>query len=266
MALLEKNSGTILVIAGGSNLVRSHNETVQELVDISSLRLNYIKEDVGLIRVGATTPIQELIENPKISNLSDGILTAAAFQSYYSRMIRNVATIGGELVQSNPLSVLYCALLVLQAQVRIAGGEEFALAMNIFLNKKGLNGGLLVEVLIPKMADRTYAALSTIQPDPKSPPIIAACSRLTLHKGLCRNVKIGVTATAKIPQRMQEAEIQLEEQRLSNANIESAAETVYDTYQPISDHLAGEEYRKEVVRLVVKKALNTCLELAEEDL
>ena len=37
LALLEKNSGTILVIAGGTKLALSNNKTVQELVDITSL-------------------------------------------------------------------------------------------------------------------------------------------------------------------------------------------------------------------------------------
>lgn len=266
LALLEKNSGTILVIAGGTKLTRAENDTVQELVDITSLDLHYIREGAGMLRIGATTPLQRIIESPNVKNLCNGILSEAALLSQHSKMIRNVSTLGGELVSTTPLSVLYCALLALQAQVRITGGEEFALAMNIFLNKKGLDGGLLIEILIPRTERGTYAAVSDISTSPQAPPLVAACTRLSLKDGRCHDVKIALTGTDRVPQRQQQAEILLEGQPLTNANLQTVADKVYKEYQPVSDALASEEYRKEVGRLVVKKALKRCWQHAEEDL
>ncbi|MFQ5750769.1 MAG: hypothetical protein ACE5HI_02125, partial [bacterium] len=160
----------------------------------------------------------------------------------------------------------YCALLVLQAQVRIVGGEEWALAMNIFLNKKGIEGGLLIEVLIPTVNDQTFAAMATISVNQYAAPLIAVCARLSLNKSLCQNVKLAITGTAKVPQRLHMAEDLLEGKKLTKANIEMIADSVYEKYKPISDPLASEEYRKEVSRLVVKKALTKCLEHSEEAL
>ncbi|MFQ5823646.1 MAG: FAD binding domain-containing protein [bacterium] len=264
LALLEKNSGTILVIAGGTKLVLSENETVQELVDIRSLNLDYIKEDMGIIRIGATTPLQKLVESSMLKNLTNGIVSDAAQLTHYSKMIRNVSTLGGELVSTNPLSVLYCALLVLQAQVRIAGGEEFALAMNIFLNKKGLGGGLLIEILIPKMEPQTYAAIIPVTIQSSTNPLICACTRLTLHKGTCKSAKIAITGTQPVPKRLQEVESDLEGHPLTPAKIEHAADRAYEILDPISDNFASAEFRKEIARVVVKRALNQCLEYAEK--
>ncbi|MFQ5708611.1 MAG: FAD binding domain-containing protein [bacterium] len=264
LALLEKNSGSILVIAGGTKLVLSNDQTVQELVDISALNLDYIKEDNGVVRIGATTTLQKMAESPTLKKMTNGLLAKAALRTHYSRMIRNVSTLGGELVTTTPLSVLYCALLVLQAQVRIAGGEEFALAMNIFLNKKGLGGGLLIEVLIPEMADHSYAALVPVNIQSAVAPVICACARVTLSSGFCKAVKIAVTGTAPVPHRLHAAEQVLEGKLFSPAIIAEAAGVAYETVQPISDSLASAEYRQEVCQVVVERALSECLARAEE--
>ncbi len=264
LALLEKNSGSILIIAGGTKLLQTENNIVQELVDITSLDIDYINGENGLIRIGATTPLQKLVESQKLKNLTNGIVSQAAQLSHHSKMIRNVSTLGGELVTTNSLSTLYCALLVLQAQVRIAGGEEFALAMNIFLNKKNLGGGLLVEVIIPAMAPQTFAALAPIFHNGK--PLICACARTTLSKRDCQIAKIAITGTERVPQRLHEIEEFLEDKPFTAANIETAAAKAAQQYIPISDSLASKEYRKEVSRAAVKKALLQCLENAEEDI
>lgn len=265
LALLEKNSGTILVIAGGTKLVPSQNDTVQELVDITSLNLDFIKKEAGLHRIGATTPLQKVVEDSGLRNSALNILCEAAQLSHHSKMIRNVSTIGGELATAGPLSVLYCALLVLQAQVRIAGGDEFALAMNIFRSKKGLAGGLLTEVIIPKIEPQTYTAIVPIL-NVHTLPIICACARVTIVKNSCQSAKIGITGTFPMPQRLTQIEMLLDGKPLNPATIESAAESTYELIEPISDALAGAEYRKQISRIVTKKALLACLEQAEEDI
>jgi len=261
LALLEKNSGSILIVAGGTKLLQTQNNIVQELVDITGLDLDYINDADGLTRIGATTPLQKLVESQKSKNLANGIVSQAAQLSHHSKMIRNVSTLGGELVTTNSLSTVYCALLVLQAQVRIVGGEEFALAMNIFLNKKNLGGGLLVEVIIPAMEPQTYAALAPIFHTGR--PLICACVRISLSKGKCQIAKIAITSTERVPQRLHEIEEYLEGKTFTTAIIETAADKAAEQFMPISDSLASKEYRKEVSRSAVKKALLKCLDNAE---
>ncbi|MCH8956221.1 FAD binding domain-containing protein, partial [candidate division KSB1 bacterium] len=66
LALLEKNSGSILIIAGGTKLLQTQNNIVQELVDITCLDLDYINNNAGLTRIGAITPLQKLVESQKL--------------------------------------------------------------------------------------------------------------------------------------------------------------------------------------------------------
>ncbi len=265
LALLQKNSGTILVIAGGSKLSASRNDTVRELVDISALGLDYLHFDAGLVRIGAATPLQALVEDPKSAEFANGLLAEAVRLDQPALMMRNTATVGGELLASGSLSTFYCALLVLQAQVRLAGAEEFALPINIFLNKKPLMGGLLIEVLIPRVKPRTYAALVTFGMRARGRPALCACARVTLENGCFREVKLALTGADKVPQRQHRAESRLENQRVGEGAISLAADAVYETYAPVSDSLAGAEFRKEVSPLAIRKALQRCLELAEID-
>ncbi|MCG8607904.1 FAD binding domain-containing protein [bacterium] len=260
LALLEKNSGSILVIAGGTKLVLSENNTVQELVDITSLELSYIKVENNVARIGATTTLQKIIESPDLKDSPNSILSQAALLTQYSRMMRNVSTIGGELISTNSFSVLYCALMVLQAQVRIAGGEEFALAINIFLNKKPPGGGLLIEILIPRVTSPTFSAISALVTDAELPPIQAVCARVSLEQGVCKNVKLAITGTQRVPKRLHYSESKMEGQRFTESTIESIADCAYERYKPVSDSMASEEFRKETSRLLVKKALTKCFE------
>lgn len=261
LALLEKNSGSILVVAGGTKLLQIQNNIVQELVDITALGLNYIRESSSEIRLGATTPLQYLVD----SATAGGMLAEAARLSDRSTMIRNVSTVGGQLISTTPLSPLYCAFLALQAQVRIAGGSEFALAMNIFLNKKGLEGGLLVEVIVPKTKPTTFSAIAPIQSNGQH-PLICACTRITFMNSTCSEAKLAITGTQKVPQRLHAVETFLEGKELNEANVAAAADIACEMYHPISDAMASEEYRNEVARVVVKRTLRDCLEQFEDNL
>ncbi|RMD90008.1 MAG: hypothetical protein D6813_09835 [Calditrichaeota bacterium] len=264
LALLHKNSGSIFIIAGGTKLVPSKNPQVEELVDITGLELNYIQQEYGVLRIGATTTLQQMVESPILKTFAHGLLSEAAQLTHVSRMIRNVSTLGGELTTTTPLSILYCAFLVLQAQVRLVGCDEFALAMNIFLSKRKLDGGMLIEVLIPQLEPRTYAAMVYTRSLHSWQPAICACARITVDKGLCTSAKIAITGTEPVPQRLYEVEEFLENNSFTQKNIEHAAQNAYEIYNPISDALATAEYRKEVSRFVIHKVLSQCLEFADE--
>lgn len=265
LALLEKNSGSILVIAGGTKLVKTRNSIVQELVDITGLGLDYIRENDGIVRIGATTSLQKMVESQLLKTAFQKIVNEAAHMTHRSKMIRNASTVGGELVTTNSLSVLYCAFLVLQAQVRFVGGEEFALAINIFKNKKELSGGLMVEVLVPALRENTFTAIETLQ-QRQGIPVITAAARVTLDKGSCTQVKLAITGTHNCPQRLHAIEDTMNGQAFNHANIERFSNEINSHYFPVTDAFATEEFRKETAPLVIKKVLNRCLENAENDL
>jgi len=263
LALLHKDSGTIVLLAGGTHLMRSRDPNVREVVDIRDLGLDYVSQSQGVVRIGAATTLQRLVEDPRVRNIANSVLAEAAQHSHRSRLIRNRATVGGDLVSSGPLSVLYTALLALQAQIRVAGGKEFALAMNIFLSKKGLGGGILTEILIPALEPRTFAALMPLVVPGIPVPVVCVACRVTFEHGHVTDPKIAVSGLSPVPQRMQAVEWGLEGEQLTEKTILVAGDRVARSIEPISDDYASADFRREVSSFLVRKALERCLDLAE---
>lgn len=266
IALLHKDSGTIVPLAGGTHLVRSGDPGVREVVDLRDLGLHYIREQQGVLRIGAMTPIQEVADDPWVLGFAQSCLAMGARWSHRSRLIRNVSTVGGELATTGPLSVLYTSLLALQAQVRMAGGEEFAVPMNIFLTKVGLGGGILTEVVIPALAAETFAVLVPL-PVPNSPaPIMSVAARLTFKQGYVTDPKIALSGMSPVPQRIQAAESILEGEELTEKMIVQVGDLVTQSIEPTSDIYASADYRKEVSAFLVRRALERCRDMAHSSL
>jgi len=96
------------------------------LIDLSGLReLSFIREEHGLIHIGAMTTFAEIQRNAMLRTRASCLARAAAHVG--SVQIRNVATIGGNVANASPCADAVPALLVLDAQVGVlnhAGSVE----------------------------------------------------------------------------------------------------------------------------------------------
>lgn len=103
LAILKSGDGRVKVIAGGTDLLAilkdkilpDYPETVINLKSIQNLE--YIKEDEGVLKVGALTKLDDIVHSPLIRERSN-ILSDTA-KSVASPQIRNLGTIGGNLCQ-----------------------------------------------------------------------------------------------------------------------------------------------------------------------
>jgi len=120
------NNENVLPIAGGTNLIvdarsgKLNPEVVVEIGHLDELRGVEIQE--GEIRIGATTTIAELLESDVIAKHAEVLRQAC--RSFANALIRNRATIGGNLVNAAPCADTAPALLVLDAEVELASVEE----------------------------------------------------------------------------------------------------------------------------------------------
>lgn len=119
------NNENVLPIAGGTNLIvdarsgKLKPEVVVEIGHLDELRGVEIQE--GKIRIGATTTIAELLESDVIAKHAEVLRQAC--RSFANVLIRNRATIGGNLVNAAPCADTAPALLVLDAEVELASVE-----------------------------------------------------------------------------------------------------------------------------------------------
>jgi carbon-monoxide dehydrogenase medium subunit len=125
LRLLADWAGEARVIAGGTDLVlqlkRGERQTAC-LIDISRITaLRSIAEADGLVTVGAAVTHAEAAASPLIQKYAPVLSQAAA--EVGSPEIRNVATLGGNVVNAQPAADAALALLALDAEAEIVGAE-----------------------------------------------------------------------------------------------------------------------------------------------
>lgn len=99
---------TAKFIAGGTNLVdlmKRGVEAPEKLVDITSLPLNKIEEDNGIIRIGALVPNSVVADDDLI--IQKLPLLYLALKAGASPQLRNMATTGGNILQRTRCPYFY---------------------------------------------------------------------------------------------------------------------------------------------------------------
>ncbi len=139
------------ILAGSTTLGKLRNLKVKKMVNIMNLPLSYVKEDEKYIYIGATTTIEEVLEDSIIQKRFPFIYKALL--QFGAWGIRTMATVGGSVFTSFPWSDVTPLFLVLDAKVHLLSErDERLLPLDNFLDDKReyLNGYLLKEVIIDK--------------------------------------------------------------------------------------------------------------------
>lgn len=263
LRLIRRGGRNARFVAGATDLLVQRDRSIRFLVDVTRLRLDYLKRQRGGLTLGATTTMTTLEHSRQIQRLADGILAQAA-ATCGSVQNRNLATLGGNLANASPAGDTAVPLLVVDAEVVMVGFKgRRRLPLDQFfrgVHKTALNGALLVEIFIPRTprgrAAWSFQKLGRVESDIS---VVNAAAGLGLDKqGRCLWARIAMGAVAPTPLRMYQAEKLLEGQRLDRALVEEVSEQVAKDVSPITDVRASESYRREMSRVLVRRALLNC--------
>ena len=249
--LLRRPNVKTAILAGGTALVPQARRDVQSLVDLRNLNLSYIKREGNALRIGATTTLQEVAQSPDVPPA----LAQAAHASAPIN-VRNSATLGGVLTGSGFGAPLPVALLVLDAALVIYSPEARQSAIAAFLayrDKLLRDGALITEVGVPLTGARV--AFEKVSRTPGDAPIVCVAARLRLDGGAARDVRVAVGGVGPTPARLGRAEQTLEGKPLGESLIAQAGELAAKEVNPPGDFLASSEYRREMVRVLVRRAV-----------
>ena len=249
------------VIAGGTDLLVDKPPEVECLVDISNLNLGYIRKDKDGINIGAAT-LLGLIESSPILSSGPYIVVSEAVSMLATPTIRNMATIGGNICNASPAADLPLALMVLDATVKIAGlkGSRVLPIGDFFQDVKKTildDGELLVEIHIPVSSKNSGTAFQKLRHHQASVDlaIVNVATKLTCSDNLCEDARIALGAVAKTPIRAKKAEKLLIGKKIDTALMQRTAEAASEEAKPIDDVRASAEYRKKMVAVLVRRAL-----------
>jgi carbon-monoxide dehydrogenase medium subunit len=269
VGILNRYDGKARILAGGTDLMTEKDPTVEALIDVSQLELDYIRTNGDGMKVGAATTFADIAASPMLSNGPFGVLAEAARQMG-TPQIRNMATIGGNICAAVPCADSAPPLLVLGATLGIANpdgvksvgiGDFFVDARETELSADEM----LIEIRLPKLPPRTFTSFikkGRVAVADLALVNVAVCLTLA-EDGACQNVRIALGSVAPIPMRAKEAEAMLEGKQADTKLLEEVAKQASEDIKPISDVRASAEYRSILSRVIVEEAFREAIRKAE---
>lgn len=253
------------VIAGGTDLLVDKPSEVECLVDVSNLGLGYIRKAGDGINIGAAATLDLIQSSPILSTEPYRVVSEAAGM-IATPTVRNMATIGGNICNASPAADLPLALMVLDSTVKIVGlsGSKTLSIGDFFkdVNQTILDDDeLLAEVHIPLSSKNSGAAFLKLRHHQTSIDIaiVNVATKLTCSDNSCQDARIALGAVAKTPIYAKKAERLLVGKRIDVELIQRAAEAASEESEPIDDVRASAGYRKRMVEVLVKRALEAAL-------
>ncbi len=256
------------IIAGGTDLViglRNGDLRPKCLIDVTRIEtLRKIEEKDGMILVGAGVTHSEIASSLLIRKYG-GVLSEAA-SWIGSPQIRNLGTLGGNIVNASPAADTVPPLMVLNAMGKVIsseGGKEVPLGQLFNLPyKTSLNPyEILVQIKFPKLP--SAAKGSFIRLARREAMAIARMSvavTLQMDKGLIRDICISVGSITPTPQRMSEAEAALKGNEPDEERLRAAAHQVSETMIRASGIRPTTSYKKPVVEALFIRAVKKAME------
>ena len=274
LSLLSQYKGEAKIIAGGQSMLvvmRQGLLAPEYVVDIKGITaLDYMTYDEreGL-RIGALTIHRAIEKSPIIQKhfrvLSEMERNLATIQT------RNWGTIGGNLCHGDSAGDPAPVLIALDAKLKLKSlSGERIVAMEGF-SKDLLEVDLepdemLVEIQVPTPRPHTGVAHEKLMVMQGDAGIVGAAVSITLKpkEGVCEDARIVISNSASVPMRVKEAEKRWIGKVVNDHLLAEAGDIASAEADPPSDVHASSEYRKEMLKVFVKRAAGKALERAKE--
>jgi CO/xanthine dehydrogenase FAD-binding subunit len=257
--ILLKHRADAKIIAGGTDLLVNKPKGTKVLVDIKGLNLSYVKNtDMGIL-IGSTTCFNNLAKSPLFHRQPFRVVSDAALEiGHYN--LRNIATVGGNICNAVPSADIPIALIALDTVAVITGptGERTVSLGGFFkfVRETVLGSGeFLKELMIPNQPRNTAASFQKIGRTKVDIALVNAACRLTVEDGKAKDTRIILGAVAPTPIRVVEAEKILNGKEMTPELAEKAAKIAAESTKPIDDVRSSAQYRREMSRVLVRRAI-----------
>ena len=264
LSLLGKED--VKVLAGGMSLIplmKLRLATPGQLVDIGRIAdLNYIREDKGVLRIGATSTHFQIESSAVVRSRCPLLADAAAHIG--DLQVRNMGTIGGSIAHADPAADYPASLLALESRVALVtakGQREIPIA-DFFVDTftTALQPGEIIrEVIVPVEEQSVGTSYQKMLQPASGFAIVGVAARVRKSGGKVAMARVGVTGLSGKPFRATGVEKALEGTSGSASDVQKAAGSVADGVDANSDLHASADYRKHLARIYTMRALTVAL-------
>ncbi|MFT4039390.1 MAG: FAD binding domain-containing protein [Thermomicrobiales bacterium] len=241
------------LLAGGTLLMPVVNTEVSPwsaLVSARRLGLDGAAVIGGRARIGAATTLAALGRDEALAVLRPVV------ESIASPMIRNLATVGGNLFAPQPYGDLAVALLALDATAAISGpdGERTAPVGQVLAGGVG-PGEIVTSVAFDLPEPGTFFYTKAMRRKLNSASIVTVAAVITQADGVVSSAQVALGGCGPKPVRAPAVEEALTGHPLDAAHVTAASELALLNAAPFTDAYASAWYRARVLPVHIRRAI-----------
>jgi carbon-monoxide dehydrogenase medium subunit len=264
-SLLDQHADDAKIIAGGTSVVLMlQQKLIAPSVLISLGRVSnydFIRHDKDGLHIGALTKLRDIERSDVVKKFCPAL--AHTFSVVGNVRVRNQATIGGNLSAADYAADPPAMLTALEARVQVHGGAEKKREIPLgefflgFYTTVLAPNEILTEVIVPALpssARAAYHKYTSISAEGRPCVAVGAVADFDPN-GKCLDLKIAVGAAVEMPQRVRDAEAMAHGHALSDELVAAIADEYARTLDPLTDVRGSAWYRKEMIRVFVKRAV-----------
>ena len=270
LAVLAENDGqgAIMPLAGGTNMIvdlRARTVAPAALVSIGKLSaIRGIAIGGGRVRLGGRTTVSDMLRHAELGTIAPSLVESARL--FGGQMVRNTATVAGNICSGSPAADLVPPLLVLDAEVTLASrsGSRTLALVDLYHGYKKMErrpDELLTEISWPvpsSSATNLFYKLARRKGDAIT--VVGVAVAMAVEDGKCKGVRIALGSVAPVVKRAIAAEQMLEGEAPTQDRIEAASRTAMEEVSPIDDVRASAGYRSHCVHVLTRRLLTQAWE------
>ncbi|MGH8785685.1 MAG: FAD binding domain-containing protein [Cupriavidus necator] len=271
VALLRTCSGQASLVAGGTDLMVQMKEHIRQPDRVINIKKIPGMDDFSYdertgLTLGALVTTRAVETSPVTQEHYASLCRAAT--DFASIQVRNRATVAGNVCRASPSADTLPPLMADDAILQIYGpAGRRSVAVADFCTGPGKTAlgadEIVTHITIPppppctgkvyiKHGRRAQMELATV----------GVAVSLTLDGGTCREVGIVLAAVAPTPLRAKAAQALLRNKPITTALIAAAAQAASDEARPIDDVRGSAEYRRQMVKVLTRRAIEQAIEEA----
>ena len=258
------------LLAGGQSLVPMMKLRVAApdvLVDISHLSAGEIRFEDDLLVLPALTTHAETVAHPRLVDTFD--VVADAIPQIADPQVRNMGTVGGSLAQADPSGDWGPVVMILDGTIHTVSPDgDRAVPVDEFYEGPFATALADDEVVdrvtlpLPDSDTETGGAYLKIK---RRQGVYATASvgvRVSMDGETCVEAGVAVNSVGPTYYHPTDLERQLEGEALTDERIRRASDDLVDDLDVIADTRGSEQYKRDVVRSLFKRAAKTARQRA----
>jgi aerobic carbon-monoxide dehydrogenase medium subunit len=255
------------ILAGGQSLIpamRFRLSAPAAIIDLNNVSaLQYVREEKGTLAIGALTRESALEESDVVAQGYP--LLADASRLIADPVVRNMATVGGNLAHADPANDHPAVMLAYNAEITAVGNDGSRTIpiddffVDLFTSSLKPDE-ILTEIRIPKPAPKSGGAYVKMERKVGDYATSAVAVQLTLKGNQCIAARIGLTNVNPVPMRAKNAEQALIGHALTDDVIEAAGQAAAAECNPSPDLRGSIDYKRDITRVLTKRAIRTAVE------